>query len=38
VLWGVVLRVAGGFVVVEVLVFVPVKLQSCLLRGDVAAS
>ena len=32
------LLVAGGVVVVEVLVFVPVELQSCLLRADVAAS
>jgi hypothetical protein len=37
VLWVVVLLVAGGLVVVEVLVFVPVNLQSCLLRADVAA-
>jgi hypothetical protein len=30
--------VVGGVVVVEVLVFVPVELQSCLLLADVAAS
>ncbi len=36
-LWVVVLLVAGGLVVVEVLVFVPVDLQSCLLRAGVAA-